>query len=300
MQDSPEDEGWPDPGLAERLLDGEEIAEPDPRTAALARLLAAADATVAGRPDDERAALRAFAREFAGAGTGSTRPRRLRALVRGSRTARVMIGGAVAALTLGGVAIAAQSGALPHPFHSRGDGGAPSEPPAMTSSAPRTSVPRTSVGTPAAPGTHGPTPTATGTVRPTRVPSSGPASPPAYATGAPDTAGMKGLCTSYANAERQGRKLDTPAQARLARAAGGASEVDAYCARLTGTAVVHGKPSADPRPSASKGSAGSGGSKGSSGSGGAKGVSGSGGTKGASGASGSSSGHPHPQTQPSS
>ncbi|MEU6855099.1 hypothetical protein ABZ901_34880, partial [Actinacidiphila alni] len=83
MNDSPQDESWLRPDLAERLLDGEPIApegapgtDADPRIAALARLLAAADSTPPGRAADEQAVLRAFAEEFAAAPAPRHRLRR--------------------------------------------------------------------------------------------------------------------------------------------------------------------------------------------------------------------------------
>jgi hypothetical protein len=149
----------------------------------------------------------------------------------------VMIGGAAVVLALGGVAIAVQTGALPHPFRS-----------ASTASAPRPStathaVPRAPESPPGAVGAPPPTHTAAG-VHSAPTSSTRPSSSSAHTTGAPAVPGLKGLCESYVKAARQGRKLDVPSQARLEQAAGGASEVDAYCARLTGATVVHGGSSA--------------------------------------------------------
>ncbi|MEU6853229.1 hypothetical protein ABZ901_25280 [Actinacidiphila alni] len=232
MNDSPEHELWLRPDLAERLLDGaeftgEDASAADPRIAGLARLLAAADGTAPGRAADERAVLRAFAGEFAP--VPRHRPRRT---VRGPRSAKVLIGGAAAVFALGGAAIAAQSGALPHPF---GSGGAT---PATSSAAP---VPHTSGSAADTPATSRPAPV---TTRPRTVDGQTPGSAPpsAHPAGSPAVPGLKGLCEAYAEAARQGREPDPSSLARLAQAAGGTNGIDAYCAELTGTTVVPGKP----------------------------------------------------------
>ncbi|MEU6854989.1 hypothetical protein ABZ901_34300, partial [Actinacidiphila alni] len=154
--------------------------------------------------------------------------------VPGSRTAKVLIGGAAAVFALGGVAIAAQRGALPHPFGS--GGGAPAS---ATATAPRTpsGVPGTRDTSPPGPGT---TTDAAHTAPPPSV--LPPPTPPAHTTGPPAVPGLKGLCQSYANAAAHRHALDAPSQARLEKAAGGPEKVAAYCARLTGTPAAHGRP----------------------------------------------------------
>ncbi|SHN37653.1 hypothetical protein [Actinacidiphila paucisporea] len=224
MKDSPEDEPWPAPDLAERLLDGKEIAQEsagsDPRIADLARLLTAADGTLAGRADDERAALQAFAREFTQApaqARGGVSGRSVRRSVRGSRGAKAMIGGAAALFALGGVAIAAQTGALPRPFHSG-------------TSAPVTGKATTA---PATPSNRQSIPKATGATRRPAPFSPPPVTHPQHTTGAPEVPGLKGLCESHLKAAQRGRSLDSPSLSRLEEAAGSAAGVDAYCSALT-------------------------------------------------------------------
>ncbi|WP_202235039.1 hypothetical protein [Actinacidiphila reveromycinica] len=309
---------WPRPSLAERLLDGEDVADTDPRTAATAELLAAARAVPPGRPQDEAAALDAFRRAAgAGAGTGlaagvgpgpastagigpgsastaGVRPEPARPggvdaeparpaaagagpgrgaaagggsdrapggvpvpVVRGSRCrtargprlARALACGVVAVAALGGVALAAQNGALARPFGPSGGGGhhpsAPASPARATGTAPE--VPDTLGPRPGS----GPSTTRTGTVSPS--PATGSPAPDA-----PSVAGARGLCTAYTEAERQGRSPAGAVRARLAEAAGGVAGIDAYCAALTGppapaTGHGHGVNSAGPHttPSAS-------------------------------------------------
>lgn len=253
MNDSTEDEPWLHPDLAERLLDGREITQhaqdseggtgSDPRITGLARLLAVADGTPAGRDDDERAALRAFAEEFAPAPApdpmrSGAPGRGLRRAFRGSRTAKVVIGGAAAAFALGGVAIAAQVGALPHPFGAGSATSAPGSPAGTSTMSPG------SAGAPGPQGTPGPAATTTGAGRQTPTASG-------HTTSAAGVPGLKGLCESYVKSVVQARKLDSSSQERLEQAAGGAGKVDAYCARLTGTSAGHGK-SPTNKPSAAK------------------------------------------------
>ncbi|MCL2554236.1 MAG: hypothetical protein FWE75_19045 [Actinomycetia bacterium] len=224
-------EGWPDPAAAERLLDGRD-AESD-----VARLLAAAARPLEGRPEDEAAALAAFREAHAAkagragsavragqAGAGRSGARR-RSRPR-SFTVKALVGGAAAALALGGVAIAAQGGDLPRPFHhSHPDTPRPTTPPpspSATSPAPVLPAPTT---TPAAPPTTpGRTPTVTHPPKPTSpTPSARPRS-------------LKGLCVAYLKQEANapgGHPLDPADLARLTKEAGGPTRVHAYCQTLT-------------------------------------------------------------------
>lgn len=242
MNDSPEHQRWLDADTAERILNGQDVPRPDRRIADLARLLAAADSTEAGRPEDERAALRAFAQAQpraqvearvqveaqAGLSGRAVRPS-FRRTLRESRTAKVVTGAVAAVFALGGVAVAAQTGALPHPFRSGTVGPEPAP-----ASATRTDT--AVAGTPGARGSH---PAAAATTKPPAPVSPQPVSPPpvshpGYTAAAPGVPGVKGLCESYLKAAQGGRRLDSPSMSRLEEAAGGAGGVDAYCAGLTG------------------------------------------------------------------
>lgn len=231
MNDSPEHERWLDADTAERILNGQDITQADHRTTDLARLLAAADGTAAGRPEDERAALHAFAQQQAAAGRTVRSP--FRPTVRESRTAKVVIGGVAAVFALGGVAIAAQTGTLPHPFHSGPLGPKPA-PATATATATRTG---TAVTGP--PGARNSRPTAADTTKPSAPLPPTPVSHPGHTTGAPEVPGAKGLCESYLKAAQGGARLDSPSMARLEEAAGSAGEVDAYCVGLTGHPAAH-------------------------------------------------------------
>lgn len=240
MNESGEQGRWPRDDVAERLLNGEDVDDSDPRTAELAGLLAAARTLAPGRPQDESAALEAFRARYgaapgaAAAAVPAHHGRRWRAAPT-SRSARMLLGGVVAAFTLSGVAIAAQGGALPHPFRS---GRTTHEP-----SAPASSTPPGGTGTPSAADGRGagstPPP-----ARPGAPHATGAVSPSA---GAPGTQGTKGLCNAYLTAQRDGRTPGQGLQDRLARAAGGAAGIDAYCAALTASPVPgHGRKSASP------------------------------------------------------
>lgn len=241
MNESGEQGRWPRDDVAERLLNGEDVDDSDPRTAELAGLLAAARTLAPVRPQDESEALEAFRARYgaapgvAAAAFPARRGRRWRAAP-ASRSARMLLGGVVAAFTLSGVAIAAQGGALPHPFRSGRTTHEPSAP-ASSASPGGTGTPSAADGRgagsappPARPGT----PHATGAVSPSAV--------------APGTQGTKGLCNAYLKAQRDGRAPGQGVQDRLARAAGGAAGIDAYCAALTASpAPGNGKKSASPR-----------------------------------------------------
>ncbi|MFE5092970.1 hypothetical protein ACFRCI_22060 [Streptomyces sp. NPDC056638] len=201
-----------------------------PETPELAALLAAARRTGALDPGDEKRATAAFvAARDEGAHTAVVRWRRRRddwrpaRRGRGARSFRVMLGGFVAAATLGGVAVAAGSGAIPAPF----GGGEPDE--AEPVRPPRTS-PATPGGRPSGeeslqPDGDGTAPGATnapGDVRP---------------SGRPGRAQNDvALCRVYLSDRGRGKARDAAAFARLEAAAGGASEaaVTAYCDGLLG------------------------------------------------------------------
>lgn len=222
---------WLQDGVVERLLNGEDVGDADPRAAELAALLAAVRNLSPGRPRDEAAALDAFRRAVGAgpataSGPASAVGGRRRRTVRGTRSARMLLGGAVAVFTVSGVAIAAQGGDLPHPFHSRST----SHEPSASASSPWAGSTSTITGPPSAPSsTSG---SATPRTR-TGVPH-----PPATVSPSPGTSGeegTKGLCEAYAKAQREGKAPDKTSQARLAQAAGGVTGIDAYCAVLTAT-----------------------------------------------------------------
>lgn len=218
--------GGLDAGTAERLLDGDPgVPIDDPRVADLARLLsrAAREAdSLAGNARDERLLLQAFREARAGRAQAGPERRSAR-WRRASRPTRALAGGLAAVLLLGGVALAEQTGALPHPFRSG------------SSTPDRTRSPHPAAPSHGAPGT----PRAGRTTAPAApaVPSA-PAKPAPRASvhgpGTPAPASLKGLCASYASASRHGEHLDSTAQRRLETAAGGPAEVASYCARLTG------------------------------------------------------------------
>ncbi|WP_327369434.1 hypothetical protein [Streptomyces sp. NBC_01217] len=200
-----------------------------PETPELAALLAAARRTGALDPGDEERATAAFlAARNEGAHAAVERWRRRRddwrpaKRRRGVHSFRVMLGGFVAAATLGGVAVAAGSGAIPAPFgDSEPDGVAVG--PARTSPAapggPRSGAqPPRPDGDGTAPGTTN----APGDVRP---------------SGRPDRAQDDvALCRVYFRDRGNGKAMDATAFERLEAAAGGASEaaVTAYCDGLLG------------------------------------------------------------------
>jgi hypothetical protein len=224
---------WPDAGTAERLLDGEHADDTDPRTAGLVRLLAAARDLPPGRPQDEEAALAAF-RSAAGAGAVQAARRPVgRYDLRRPRSVRAFVGGAAAVLALGGAAIAAQGGGIPHPFH--GPGGASHRPdspapgPSEAGPGPNT-APRPTV-------TAAPAATPPAAARPGRAP---------HATVTPAT--TKGLCEAYLKAERGGSAPEPAVRARLAQAAGGTDRIDTFCAASPPTPAEPASPPASAEP----------------------------------------------------
>ncbi|MFE0627025.1 hypothetical protein ACFW3D_08665 [Streptomyces sp. NPDC058864] len=238
MKDSRAHDDRMDASLAERLLDADPTAAGDGRTDALARLLAVAAAPLPGDPERERAALAAFreARVAASGGHGRGRARG----VRSARRTRAALGGLVAVFALGGVAVAAQSGSLPGPFHSGTAGSRPVSP------APSSSAPAGSGGGTRSASPRGPQGT-TATPAAPAVTSRGPhASVPPFA--APTDAGLKGLCQTYVKAAEHHKSVNASTLARLERAAAGAAAVPAYCARLTGAPEVTAPPARPETP----------------------------------------------------
>ncbi|MBY8879790.1 hypothetical protein [Actinacidiphila acidipaludis] len=218
---------WLDEEVAERLLDGElDAAGVDGRAADLARLLALAASEADARPvrpDAERAVMAAFreahaaghrARPVRAAGAAPGRRR-----TRGPRSLKALAGGVAAVFVLSGVAIAAETGTLTHPFHSGGGT------PART----RSASPSGTVTGSASPSHDRPAGT-TGAPTHTTPGSSPSATPPSSPSPLP---GVKGLCQSYAKASQHGHNLDSTAQRRLAAAAGGPAKIPAFCAQFT-------------------------------------------------------------------
>ncbi|MEW2487935.1 hypothetical protein [Streptomyces sp. NPDC048411] len=138
------------------------------------------------------------------------------------RSARTMIAGFAAAATLGGVAVAAGSGAMPTPFDDDGrDRTRPAHPARSASTAPdEPGSPQSGAPTPAEGRTH---------QRPTDPPGSG------RSAGHPDQAqDDEAHCRAYRVAPGKGKAADATAFDRLEAAAGGASAVPGYCDGLLG------------------------------------------------------------------
>nr|WTB29664.1 hypothetical protein OG781_09310 [Streptomyces sp. NBC_00830] len=193
-----------------------------PVTPEVAALLTAAQRAGEAGPVAEKRALDAFraARDEGAHAPVSPLRRRRRddwrpvERWRGVRSVRAMVAGLTAAVALGGVAVAAGSGAMPGPF---GEGGHDRSHPAHPANS-----------EPAKPGgSHRgtPTPRADRTQQgPTDTPATGRASShPGQAQD--DTA----LCRAYRHVQDSGKAADATAFDRLAAAAGGASAVPDYC-----------------------------------------------------------------------
>ncbi len=173
---------------AERLLRGEGSPEETGRIADLALLLSKASEHRAGRPADARTVFAAF------------RTQRDERRVRKARLAKAAIGGCVAVLALGGVAIAAERGVLPHPFGPSTSASRPWHP-----------------ATPAAPGrlgqpAHRPAPRSTATPDATPHPphGSGPAVAPAPPSGTPTPPGQQELHGSHGESSGHDDQPATP------------------------------------------------------------------------------------------
>ncbi|WP_329125031.1 hypothetical protein [Streptomyces sp. NBC_01465] len=187
--------------LAERVRDGGTI-RPDSAEQALAAFRAARDAGEHAAPGRHRA-------------RDDWRPVRRRLPARTSL--RAALGAAVATVTLGGVALAAGTGAIPDPF------GRADDPGRKASSPQAPDASRTSSGAARSQSPGGPT----GSAR------------------TPSGQSLEALCRAQdnGNGKRKGKAFQ-----RLAAAAGGANAVNAYCAGLLGTDATAtpkpGKPSA--------------------------------------------------------
>ncbi|MGW3686009.1 hypothetical protein [Streptomyces sp. NPDC005125] len=193
-----------------------------PVTPEVAALLAAAQRAGEAGPVAEKRALDAFraARDEGAHAPVSPLRRRRRddwrpvERWRGVRSVRAVVAGLTAAVALGGVAVAAGSGAMPGPF---GEGGHDRPHPAP----PANSEPATPGGSHR--GT--PTPRADRTQQgPTDTPAGGPAS--SHPGQAQD---VTALCRAYRQVQDSGKAADATAFDRLASAAGGASAVPDYC-----------------------------------------------------------------------
>ncbi len=231
------DEGM-DADIAERLLNGEDIETSDGVVADLAKVLVVAAEPLSGRPEDARAALALFRKE--------SHERYERGGQRANRKAHLAVvisGVAAAALTLGGVVVAAENSAHSHTIRpaSSTPGPKPSAPVAgISTQAPRTHrTPRPASSASGASSTRS-TSGGAGTARTPTPPPLSP-SPPASTDGSSTVRGLKGLCEAYAQSTQRGQALNAPSQERLDQAAGGSDHVDAYCAQLTGAAAGHGK-----------------------------------------------------------
>lgn len=201
---------------AERLLRGDEVAEP--LAGKVARVLALA--AVPGSAEDmigQDAVMAAFATaQLGGRGDPQARHRKTRTLTKiiGLKVAAVVV-----AATAGGLALAASTGVLPNPLHP---------------------TPRPSTN----PSVHP-------SLRPSPVPSAVPSHPAAS-----PAAALAGLCRAYLASDQaeRGANLASAAFRELITAAGGTAHVEAYCVALAAPAASQpshhptGKPSARPSP----------------------------------------------------
>ncbi|MDX3094530.1 hypothetical protein PV417_08140 [Streptomyces sp. ME19-03-3] len=225
MKDSGEHDEWMDAALAERLLDGADVQDSDARATGVARLLAAATAALPTDPARERTVLAGY-RQAQEAGTARQRRSALR------RRARWVAGGLVAVFALGGVAVAAQSGTLPNPFHAPRTGPRPVSSGSEGSAAPlapkRPAPPAATATAPTSP-----PPSARVTGKSSGAPSAAPGprtAPPGFTE-----AERKGLCQAYAKAAERGDAMDAAQQVVLERVAGGRKFVAPYCERALGS-----------------------------------------------------------------
>ncbi|MFJ3796850.1 hypothetical protein ACIPSJ_11220 [Streptomyces sp. NPDC090088] len=188
---------------------------------ALEVLLAAAIRGDAPGTEGERQAVAAFrtARD-AGAHRARTRRRddwRPREQRRVRRSVKATLTMALASLTLGGVAVAA-IGSVHSSGHGHDDGRRPGSAP----SAPGGSVGRPATDDPGTPGRTGP-------------------------SGRPVTAqDTEAHCRAYEKVKDNGRAMDSTAWQRLIQAAGGETNVTAYCAELLSQTAANGKKTAKP------------------------------------------------------
>ncbi|WP_344660493.1 hypothetical protein [Catenulispora subtropica] len=227
-----------------------DLASPDAQ--AVARLLAAA--TAPPRPHELRgyeAARRAFER----AGTAGATPVR-RAGLPLRRMIGVKVAAVAGALTVTGVAVAAEADVLPTPLQRvahqmLGGVGVPDPDPDP--------APSTAPGLASSSSTRPGTPHPTGTTPGGRTGSSG-GSLPGTPTGTPTGTGSASapgsssaadtdvltLCRAYTAQEQGGAALSAPDRRRLATLAGGEEKIAGYCARMLAPA--------SPQPSDSAGS----------------------------------------------
>jgi hypothetical protein len=227
-----EPEPWPDDERAERLLDGgpaDSRDAADARFTAVVRLLTAAVHDGVLDPARELAALTAFraARASMREDTGARS-------ARSAWSSRALAGGAAAAFALGGVAVAAGTGALPGPFRAR-TVHAGALPAGTLPASDRTTAP--------------PAPGPTASFVPTADPLAAAVPPPPSDRTA---RALRAMCRTYEEAVRQGRDPDKKVVAQLRRAAGRKDRVPAYCLTLLAAPPVGGPSASGPatlRPS---------------------------------------------------
>ncbi|GHF15126.1 extensin [Streptomyces griseoluteus] len=265
-----EHDKWLDGETSERLLRGEPLETvdadarvPADRLAGLLGALAAQGAPALGELPGEKAALAAFrdgrAAVPAGSAYGYGDAGLVRIGARASRTrrsrwgrpVRLGLAAALAAGTLGGVAVAAGSGVLPGPF--RHDAPRPG---ASLSAAASPARPGEPASPPSSPGTSG-TPDVTPRA-PAPDASDDEAASTGKATDQPSSAepsrrpGARWWAAATACRDlREGREPDTGNRRTLEGLAGGPTRVKVYCRALLGAAEVNGRtpdhPGADGR-----------------------------------------------------
>lgn len=265
-----EHDKWLDGETSERLLRGEPLETvdadarvPADRLAGLLGALAAQGAPAPGELPGEKAALAAFrdsratvpaesAYGYGDAGLvriGARAPRTRRS--RWGRPVRLGLAAALAAGTLGGVAVAAGSGVLPGPF--RHDAPRPG---ASVSAAASPARPGEPASPPSSPGTSG-TPDVTPRA-PAPDASDDAAASTGKATDQPSSAqpsrrpGARWWAAATACRDlREGREPDAGNRRTLEGLAGGPARVKVYCRALLGAAEVNGRtpdhPGADGR-----------------------------------------------------
>jgi hypothetical protein len=212
--------------------------------------------------------------EFAVGPTGRGEPRRqaarrsarIAAACR-TRTIKVAIASGLSALVLAGMGVAAAAGGLPVPLQDAVHNLFNAPAPDISSSA--ATVPNSRVPNSTVPNSRVPN----STVPLRSTPASTPAQPSASLSRAPSgarlsasrppagpvrsqlpsgvAASVAGLCRAYHAGNKSARTLRAPGFATLVRAAGGATRVQAYCTKLTGTARPS-NPAAKPSSPAAK------------------------------------------------
>jgi hypothetical protein len=197
--------------MLDRLLDGDVAEHPTPAVNALADLLAAAAAPASGRElAGQAAAVAAFVRERDAGGHrhSAARRRSMLATLLGTKLAAAAATGAVG---FGGLAAAAYAGALPEPIQDFAH---------QTVGAPAASTDHTDSGQGPAHknGNAGEQATAGQSGQPVGPDATGPS--------------KYGLCTAFAEEQAENGRVDTKSVAfqALANAAGGADNIDEFCA----------------------------------------------------------------------